>query len=174
MNVPLNKSQLILLKESKVRGLCATHSADMESLLFRLILYCNIDNPEANNFDFSNMTLGDKISLARGSLKNHYPRKYLMYKEHFSTLNKFNKFRGKLIHCDIVWSEKNENEFQVLDVQKIKGTWKIVPINYNIEYVAKKCSDFAKALIEFADATKSIIKIVEEKYPELIKTSKSE
>ncbi len=173
MQPQLNKGQEQLLKESKVRGLCAAHSADMEALLFRLILYCSIDDHEAANRDFTNMTLTDKIVLARVDLRKNYPDRFLNHKKHFASLNKFNKFRGRLIHCDIVWDETKPNEFKVLDVQKINGEWRIVPIKYTIQDVARKCADFGKLIIEFANSTKDIIAIVDKKYPELNKAAKS-
>lgn len=168
----LNEKQLELLKESKVRGLCAAHSADMEALLFRLILYCSIDDPEAGGRDYTKLTLTNKIILARRDLKRNYPDRFLKHQKHFSALNKFNTFRGRLIHCDIVWDEKKPNDFKVLDVKKVNGEWRIIPIKYTIQDVAKKCADFGKLIIEFAHSTKDIIAIVAKKYPELNKASK--
>lgn len=169
----LNRSQRELLKEAKIRGICAAHSADMEALLFRLILYSSIDDQEAADRDFTNMTLTDKIILARVDLKKNYPDRFLKHQKHFAALNKFNKFRGRLIHCDIVWDENKDNEFRVLEVKKIKGEWRIVPITYTVKDVIKKCADFGKLIIEFAHSTKDIISIVAQKYPELNKTPQS-
>ena len=138
---------LFVLKEAKLRGICAAHSADMEALLFRIILYASIDDAEAAGRDFTKMTLNDKIILARRDLKKNYPQTFAKHQKHFNALNKFNTFRGRLIHCDIVWDDKKPNEFKVLDVKEIKGEWRIVPIPYTVQEVIKKCAEFGKRII---------------------------
>ncbi len=161
-----------LEQEARVRGLVAAVSADMEALLFRLILYCSIDDPEAADRNFTKLTLTDKIILARRDLRKNYPERFEKHKKHFAALNKFNTFRGRLIHCDIVWDEKKEKQFSVLDVKLVNKKWKIVPIKYTLEEVARKCFEFGQLILEFAHSAKDIIAIVAQKYPEVNKSSK--
>lgn len=169
----MTETQIQLVKETKLRGICAAHSADMEALLFRIILYASIDDPEADGRDLTKMTLNDKIILARKDLKKNYPKTFAKHQKHFNALNKFNTFRGRLIHCDIVWDEKKPNEFKVLDVRKVNGQWRMVPIKYTVQEVIKKCAEFGKLIIEFANSATDIIAAVAKKYPELNKASKS-
>ena len=169
----LTKAQQQFLNETKMRGICAAHSADMEALLFRIILYASIDDTEAADRDYTKMTLNDKIILARRDLKRNYPQTFTKHQKHFTALNKFNTFRGRLIHCDMVWNDKKSNEFKILDVKKIRDEWRIITIKYTMPEVIKKCVDFGKLILEFAESAKDIIAVVAQKYPKINKTSKS-
>jgi hypothetical protein len=167
----LNKGQTELFEEAKIRGLCAAISADMESLLFRLILYCIIDDSQVAFREFSKMTMGGKIHWAQKDLKKYHNAKYLEHKEDFKWLWQFNGFRGQLIHCDFVWKDEGYNEFDVLDIQLVNDEWRIVPITYTKQDVAKRLGDFGQMIKKFGETTLDIIKVVTQKYPELIKPS---
>jgi hypothetical protein len=167
----LNDSQYELFQESKIRGLCAAISADMEALLFRLILYCTIDDPAVVYRDFSKITLKKKIKWAERDIQTHYNEKYKLIRNEFEPLRLFNEFRGRLIHCDIIWKDQTYNEFSVLDIQKIDGEWRIVPIIYTKQQVVKRLAEFGKQIVNFAHITKDIIAIVEKKHPELKTTT---
>ncbi len=160
-----------MFEEAKIRGLCAAISADMESLLFRLILYCIIDDPSVAFREFSTMTLGGKLHWAQKDLKKYHHSKYLEHEEDFKWLWEFNKFRGQLIHCDFVWKDKTYNQFDVLDIQLINDEWRIVPITYTKQDVVKKLGDFGIMIKKFGETTLDIIEAVTQKYPNLINSN---
>jgi hypothetical protein len=167
----LNNGQIELLEESKIRGLCAAISADMESLLFRLILYCIIGDPSVAFRDFGKMTMGGKIHWAQKDLKKYHREKFLAHEEDFKWLWQFNEFRGQMIHCDFVWKDKNYHQFDVLDIQLINDAWRVVPITYTNQDVIKKLADFGQMIKKFGETTLDIIEVVTQKYPELSKSS---
>jgi hypothetical protein len=168
----LNSGQMELLEESKIRGLCAAISADMESLLFRLILYCILNDPSVAFRDFGKMTMGGKIHWAQKDLKKYHNDKYLEHEEDFKWLWRFNEFRGQLIHCDFVWKDKDYYQFDVLDIQLINNQWRVLPITYTRQNVIKRLADFGQLIKKFGETTLDIIEVVTQKYPELSKPSK--
>jgi hypothetical protein len=173
MQNQLNKGQQELLEEAKIRGLCAAHSADMEALLLRLILYCIVDDPSVAYRKFSKMTLGSKILWAQKDLLKYYPEKHALHEQDFEWLWQFNDYRGRLIHGDIIWIPNDFNNFYVMAIEEINGEWKITPIHHTKVDVVKKLVEFGKVIINFANTAKDIIQIVEIKYPELNKSHKS-
>lgn len=163
----------LLEEEAKVRGLFAAVSADIEALLLRIILYCIVDKPNVAFHNFKKMTLGGKLHWAQKDLKKYDKQRYLQHKEDFDWLFKFNEIRGQLIHCDIVWSNKDFSEFKIIDIQLVDGEWRIIPVLHTKKDLLTQLLKFRTVILKFAETCKEMIAEVNQKYPELSKSSKS-
>lgn len=160
--------------EARLRGIVAAVSADMESLLLRLILYTIVDKPTEAFRNFKNLTMGKKLKWAEKDLKRFDMPRYLKHQQDFEELWEFNTLRGQLIHCIIRWpDEPNFFQFDIIDIQKIGEEWRMIPIRYTKLEVIQKVMGFRDLILRFAETCKDLIEEVHKKYPDLIRSSKA-
>jgi hypothetical protein len=173
MNNNLTFNQKCYLKEVNIRGICMTMSADMESILLKIILYCIVDDPNATIRKFEEMTLGQKLNMAKLDLKKYHLPQFKKYLTEFKQMEKFVKLRGKLAHCQIEWdeSEKDDSWFQYIDIKKVKGDYRMIKVKLSVKEVQNKFDVFRINILKMSYVADEMIKNFNYKYPNFFSSS---
>ena len=94
-----------LIEESKIRGVFAALSADIEALLLRIILYCIVDKPNEAFRNFKNLTSGKKLKWAKKDLEQYDNLRYQKRIKDFEWLKDFNKEERQIIDSYIKYPQ---------------------------------------------------------------------
>lgn len=100
-----------MLEEIKMRGRVMQMSADLEMVLFRIIMYSVIEDPIEVDREYRKLSLGKKVEMMRNDLKKYHPS---VFKKHIGLIKKLDKiteFRNIIAHKLILWDEDEKGVF---------------------------------------------------------------